>query len=544
MSRKWKSRRREQAAKSRQLQVQRTATLYKPATVALAIAILALALAARLYHIDNAPLGDDEAYTIVVAASTPAQIVDLLKRDSSSPLYYFFLHYWIALFGESELAIRSLSTVIGTVLVGAIFWAGQRLYSVQVGLLAALIAAISPVQIHYSQQVRFYTLLPLVSLASVYFLVRYLQTSRRKYILLCALATLLCLYTHSFALFLLPVHATLFFLAGRIQKRWRDLAVMYALVCAGFLPWLPIFLTQLNTTPELAWFAVFWQRWGALEALAWTLSSFSPGGSQPPIVDGFNVPALGRVGPACVFGILAVAGIVHLIWARWHRDRVGSLCFPAYLIVPLTCSVLSSMFISPNYLAGRVDQMVFPAFCIIVAVGIIAVPSWNLRWPMVGIALILSALTLKQFYSRDLAWGARDVGDFISARIQPGEPIVCTGLTRTSLTYYLRRHGVRPEMFSYPRDTAQHLGYQNNIKLLESPDYLVAEAQGIIDDVRSASAPGGRFFVVLGYTLMVNKPLWEKLAATADLEMLESPSYVGPQSGNSGLVVLRYQFMR
>ena len=82
---------------------------------------------------------------------------------------------------------------------------------------------------------------------------------------------------------------------------------------------------------------------------------------------------------------------------------------------------------------------------------------------MVGTMLILSALTLQQFYGRDFAWGAR---------------------------------------------------------------------------------PGGRFFVVLGYALMVNKPLWEKLSATADLELLEPPSYVGPQNDNNGVVVLRYQFKK
>jgi hypothetical protein len=49
---------------------------------------------------------------------------------------------------------------------------------------------------------------------------------------------------------------------------------------------------------------------------------------------------------------------------------------------------------------------------------------------------------------------------------------------------------------------------------------------------------------VLGYALMVNKPLWEKLSATADLELLEPPSYVGPQNGNNGVVVLRYQFKK
>jgi len=84
---------------------------------------------------------------------------------------------------------------------------------------------------------------------------------------------------------------------------------MYAVVGFSYLPWLPVFLLQLKNKDPIAWFSLFWQDWGPLEAVAWTLSSFSPGGAQPPIVDGFNVPAFGRVGPACFFGVLVVAAL-------------------------------------------------------------------------------------------------------------------------------------------------------------------------------------------------------------------------------------------
>lgn len=517
-----------------------------PVTVAALAGILGLALAARIYHLGRSPLWHDEAYTFLTAASAPAQIIDFLKRDSGPPLYYFLLHIWILLFGESEFAVRFLSTLLSLGMIGGIFWAGRRLYSARVGLIAAILAAISPVQIHYSQQLRMYTLLPLLSLASIYFLVRYLQTSQLKNMILCALSTLLSLYSHSFSLFLLPAHLILILSAGRIRERWKNLAVLYAIVVVGYLPWLPIFLTQLDNKEPIAWFASYWQRWGPLEAMAWTLSSFSPGGAQPPIVDGFNVPAMGRAGPAIFFGILAVIGIIRLISERRGNDRIGALCFPVYLVVPLACSVLTSEMISPNYLAGRVDQMVFPAFCVIVAAGISAFPWPKLRWLLIGVALILSALTLKQYYARDFGRSDRDIGDYISANIQPGEPIVCTSFTRTSLTYYLHRHGIQATLLSYPRDTGRHLGYQNDAKLLENPSYLDAAAQSIVDDLRSTCGPGGRFFVLLGYPLVVNKPLWDKCAAASDFKMLERPySYMGHQWVYSyDVMVLRYQIDR
>ena len=509
-------------------------------------AILGLALAARVYRIGQAPLWHDEAYTFLAAATSPMQIVELLKRDSGPPLYYFLLHVWIAVFGESEPALRLLSTLISVALVGGIYWAGQRLYSTEIGLMAALLAAVSPVQIHYSQQLRMYTLLPLLSLASISFLVRYLQTSELKYAMLCALATLLALYTQTFSFYLLPAHLALILLTGRTQRQWQGLAVLYALVLAGYLPWAPILLVQLGNQDPIAWFAAYWRRWGPLEAVAWTLSSFAPGGAQPPIVDGFNVPALGRVWPASFAGILALVGAVRLISTHWTGDRIRAICMPVYLTVPLACSVLTSIAVNPNYLVGRVDQIAFPAFCLLAAAGIGAIPWRNLRWVALGAALLMSALTLNQYYRQDYSGSDRDIAAFISARIRPGEPIVCTSFTRTSLTYYLRRHGIQTTMISYPRDTARHLGYQNDAKLLENPAFLAAEAQAIVDELRSAGAADGRFFVVLGYPLKINKPLWDRLTQTADVKLVEQPySYLGRQWVFSyDVMVLEFQFVR
>ena len=89
------------------------------------------------------------------------------------------------------------------------------------------------------------------------------------------------------------------------------------------------------------------------------------------------MPAFGRASaPACFFGVLVVAGVAHLIKTpRWSRDRLGALCFSAYMIVPLSLFGDFFGFDQPELSCGRVDQMVFPAFCVIAALGICAVPS-------------------------------------------------------------------------------------------------------------------------------------------------------------------------
>jgi 4-amino-4-deoxy-L-arabinose transferase-like glycosyltransferase len=355
-----------------------------------------LAFAIRIFHIGQAPLLHDEAYTFLTATTSPTEIIDYLKRDSGPPLYYFLLHYWTSLFGDSESALRLLSASLSLVLIGALFKIGEKLYSTEIGLMAALLAAVSPIQVHYSQQLRMYTLLPLLALASIYFLVRYLQETKIKNALLCALATVLGLYTHAFFFFILPAHLVLISLSSQNQRKWQGIMALYALVLVGYFPWLPILIRQIGNKDPIAWFAAYWNQWGPLGAVTWTLTSLSPGGAQPSMVDGFNVPALGRFWPTIFAGGLTSIGAVWLVSTRWPGDKLGALCMPVYLSVPLACSLLTSIAISPNYLAGRVDQIVLPAFYLMLAMGISEIPWPSLRALALATAVLMSVLTLNQ----------------------------------------------------------------------------------------------------------------------------------------------------
>ena len=57
----------------------------------------------------------DEALTVDIARLPLSQIPEALKHDGAPPLYYYLLHFWIVLFGQSNAAVRSLSGVIAVV---------------------------------------------------------------------------------------------------------------------------------------------------------------------------------------------------------------------------------------------------------------------------------------------------------------------------------------------------------------------------------------------------------------------------------------------
>ena len=51
----------------------------------------------------------DEALTVDIARLPLHEIPNALKHDGAPPLYYYLLHFWIVLFGQSNDAVRSLS---------------------------------------------------------------------------------------------------------------------------------------------------------------------------------------------------------------------------------------------------------------------------------------------------------------------------------------------------------------------------------------------------------------------------------------------------
>ena len=57
----------------------------------------------------------DEALTVDIARLPLHEIPNALKHDGAPPLYYYLLHFWIVLFGQSNVAVRSLSGVIAVV---------------------------------------------------------------------------------------------------------------------------------------------------------------------------------------------------------------------------------------------------------------------------------------------------------------------------------------------------------------------------------------------------------------------------------------------
>ena len=137
--------------------------------------ILALAAGIRFYALGSQSLWSDEGNSAALAARSLSQIAQDARGDIHPPLYYWLLSIWTRYFGNSEMALRSLSAIFGVLLVWVIAELGRRLFSPITGLAAGFIAALAPFQVYYSQEARMYILLALEAALAMLLFWHYLK---------------------------------------------------------------------------------------------------------------------------------------------------------------------------------------------------------------------------------------------------------------------------------------------------------------------------------------------------------------------------------
>jgi len=222
------------------------------------IPILLLAAALRFYLLDAQSFWNDEGNSARVAERSLGLILAAARGDIHPPGYYLFLHAWRAFMGSSEFALRSVSVFAGVVLVALTYGIGRRLYGPATGLTGALLGAVAPLAITYSQEARMYALLAALGAAASYLLLRILPLSGQGdregsgwppawgaavgYVFLGAAG----LYTQYTFPFVLLVHNAFFalwwLLRGRLcARRWAWVGLWGGLqvgLTMLFLPWL------------------------------------------------------------------------------------------------------------------------------------------------------------------------------------------------------------------------------------------------------------------------------------------------------------------
>lgn len=390
----------------------------------LILGLILLAFAVRVYNLDRFAFRGDESFTVRFSTLPADELIEGIRMvEPNPPLYYYSLRGWIVLAGQSEFSTRFFSLVFGVLAVPLIYILGRALAGRTVGLLAAVIVTINPFQIWHSQDVRNYTLWPMLVIISWWFLWRALQHRRSRDWFFFGLFTLLGLYTHYYQLFIVLAEnvllAGLIFWRGRESTGYararRQLLVTWCVVqialVVGFVAWLAVgttsaLMTQSNgSSPTLD------------ELAQQTVTS---------LLVGQTVPKQDAIWLALPAMILVIIGVIVL--NRQKQVAAGWLLIG--ILVPTLCVFLVSRvrpLFEPRYLNETA-----PAYYLLAAASIAAFAQrshWQRRlgFGMAGIWLIVSCYSVSQAwfnprFAKSPDWRARAA--YLESNQQPGDVII------------------------------------------------------------------------------------------------------------------------
>ena len=217
------------------------------ASLLVGLALFGLALLLRLYHIETQSLWLDEGSTWqFTRMGWGTLLADLFSPTAAYPLYHLLLKLWVALFGDSELALRLPSALAGAAAAAVTYAAGVELFgdrkSGRAGeresgrlvvhkvllfssspplplpaLIAGLLVACAPFAIWYGQEAKAYSLLLLCAALLSWGLLRALRLGTARAWLLLGAIGLASLFVHRLAVLVVIAAGWAWLLRNRDQ---------------------------------------------------------------------------------------------------------------------------------------------------------------------------------------------------------------------------------------------------------------------------------------------------------------------------------------
>jgi mannosyltransferase len=418
--------------------------LTKYSAALLAVTLLGLFL--RVYHLGKESLWLDEAWSFIIGRADFVTIAGAAARDVHPPLYLFILHVWMKLFGTSEFAVRFPSLIFGVLAIPMIYLLGRRLFNEEVGLISALILAISPFNVEYSQEARMYSLLLFLALLSMYFFFRFLERDSRAVSVGYVLSTALLLYTHLFGLFVLV--AQNLFVAGLLlrSRQHRSLLKQWitvqAIIVIIFAPWISVLSHQVSSAEQ---------------------SNFANISAADPITLVLHLTG-GRWGWYYVSGALLILFLGLAVFSLFTYRKAAHNAFKGFAwedkknlaTVCLLFVWLLSVFGLPLLLLALVSKTIIYARYVIVASaplfllaakGIRNINYNYAKFAVMAIIVVLSAANLQTYYAATRNPTIADAVNFVNKNAESGDLVIVFSGNPIEFWYYSFRADLTVKVF-------------------------------------------------------------------------------------------------
>jgi hypothetical protein len=403
--------------------------------------VLAVATGVVLRFWTTSELWLDEALTVNIARLPLGDIPGALRHDGAPPLYYFLLHVWMRVFGDGDLAVRSLSAVFGVATLPLVWLAARRVADRTVAWTAVVLIATSPFGIRFGSEARMYTMVTFLTLVGYLALVRVLDTPTWPRLSALAAVTGLLLLTHYWAPYLLVATAAVLLLAARRDPRLvaavRPALAAMAAGCLLFVPWLPSFVFQLRHT------GTPWADPATFKAMVNAVSEFAGGGTDA-----------GRGLAIIIFGLTALAVFGRAIDRRRIeldlRTRPATRGLAAVVAGTLLVAIAAGLATRSAY-AARYTAVVFGLFIVLIAMGTTAFADRRIRYAVLVAAIVLGLVGGAE-YATEPRTQAEQAARAVVSEGRPGDVVAyCPDQLGPAVGRLLGRGWIQ---LTYPRGAA------------------------------------------------------------------------------------------
>ncbi len=209
--------------------------------------IVGIGFALRTYNLDFIDLDTDENTSLDASRGilrTGAPIATSGIWYTRGPFYQFLLAAWLKIFGDSIVSARFLSVMAGTFVLALVYLFARKITGqIWIALFVTAILAISPWEIWYSRNIRFYQVLQFLTILSFWsFFKGFIDKAGRIYQHIFFIALTLTLLTQEISLTILPVFILGFLYFYRPFQLLKDmqiligslLTVLIFIYCLGF----------------------------------------------------------------------------------------------------------------------------------------------------------------------------------------------------------------------------------------------------------------------------------------------------------------------
>lgn len=416
----------------------------------LIVAITCLAVGLRLYHLTAQSLWVDEVMSIRIMTSPWSAIASKSFELTNSPPLYFLLSWPFYALIPNEAGARLLSALSGAATVPLLYLFASRLVNPRVGALSALLLAVSPFHIWYSQETRPYALAMFLALLSTMCMLQ-VEThgSRRFKVAYLVSAVLLC-YTHLLAALVLFFHGVYWLIRRRpVRAAVVEVAGVAAIAAVSMLPVIPAMIANVNSITlnrPFTFLAIPYTIYTELVGFTFGPSTYVLHHATPAeILASYSVPLVVTALLAAVVGVYAL-----LHESNTPRIRLLLMC---WIVLPLVGLAFLDIVTPQPYNVRYVCHTVFPLM-LVCAMGVDA-PRDRWRRGVLLLAVLVVLLTSvgnhfwsPKYYKTDYRSAAAFLEDHAGAH----DIILVADLTSCLRYYYKGPAEIRPAQASQDKE--------------------------------------------------------------------------------------------